>query len=144
ATETLAAGINMPARTTIISTLSKRSDFGFQVLSVNSFRQMSGRAGRRGKDLLGYCVVVNDGKDPYSEAVRLVKSNPDPIMSNFTLSYNMVLNLLKNFNWENIETILQKSFGQYLSNKEVIDLQQDLEEQRKKLKKSLKPYQEKL
>ena len=109
----------MPARTTVISTLSKRGDFGHEVLSANSFTQMTGRAGRRGKDEVGFCVIINDGREPYSEAVRLVKSPPDPIQSNFTLSYNMVLNLLKNFNWNDITNILRKSFGQYLSNKEM-------------------------
>ncbi|RYX97894.1 DEAD/DEAH box helicase, partial [bacterium] len=80
ATETLAAGINMPARTTIISSLSKRGDFGHDILSVNSFMQMTGRAGRRGKDVKGYCVVFDDGRDPYEEAVRLATSPPDPIL----------------------------------------------------------------
>ena len=51
ATETLAAGINMPARTTVISTLSKRTDEGHRLLLSSEFLQMSGRAGRRGKDL---------------------------------------------------------------------------------------------
>jgi superfamily II RNA helicase len=139
ATETLAAGINMPARTTVISTLSKRGDFGHEVLSVNSFRQMTGRAGRRGKDEVGFCVIINDGREPYSEAVRLVKSPPDPIQSNFTLSYNMVLNLLKNFNWKDITNILRRSFGQYLSNKEIIDLRLELEEQQKSIEKSMIP-----
>ncbi len=139
ATETLAAGINMPARTTAISSLSKKGDFGHEVLSANSFTQMTGRAGRRGKDEVGYCVIVNDGRDPYSEAVRLVKSPPDPIQSNFTISYNMVLNLLKNFNWKEIDQILKRSFEQYLSSKEIIDLKIDLEQQQKYLKSEMVP-----
>lgn len=139
ATETLAAGINMPARTTVISTLSKRGDFGHEVLSVNSFRQMTGRAGRRGKDEVGFCVIINDGREPYSEGVRLVKSPPDPIQSNFTLSYNMVLNLLKNFNWKDITNILRRSFGQYLSNREIIDLKLELEQQQKSVENSMVP-----
>jgi superfamily II RNA helicase len=139
ATETLAAGINMPARTTVISTLSKRGDFGHEVLSANSFKQMTGRAGRRGKDEVGFCVVINDGREPYSEAVRLVKSPPDPIQSNFSLSYNMVLNLLKNFTWKDITNILKRSFGQYLSNKDIIDLKMELEQQQKSVEKSLVP-----
>ncbi|MFN8671711.1 MAG: DEAD/DEAH box helicase [Candidatus Sericytochromatia bacterium] len=139
ATETLAAGINMPARTTIISSLSKRGDFGHEILSANSFKQMSGRAGRRGKDTIGYCVVVNDGKQPLSEAIRLVQSEPDPIKSNFTLSYNMVLNLLKNYNYKDINETLQKSFGQYLANKEIIDLKLNLDKKEEKIEKSFVP-----
>lgn len=139
ATETLAAGINMPARTTVISSLSKRGDFGHEVLSVNSFTQMTGRAGRRGKDDVGYCVIVDDGKEPYSEAVRLVQSPPDEIKSNFSISYNMVLNLLRNFTFEDIKNILRKSFGQYVSNKEIIDLKSDLEQQQQSIEKYITP-----
>ncbi|MFN8577432.1 MAG: DEAD/DEAH box helicase [Candidatus Sericytochromatia bacterium] len=139
ATETLAAGINMPARTTVISSLSKRGDYGHEVLSVNSFMQMTGRAGRRGKDTIGYCVVYDDGRDPYSEAVRLATSHPDPINSNFSLSYNMVLNLLKNFKMEEIKTILKKSFGQYLSNRDIIDLRFELEKQQEQISDSVIP-----
>lgn len=139
ATETLAAGINMPARTTVISSLSKRGDYGHEVLSVNSFMQMTGRAGRRGKDTVGYCVVYDDGRDPYTEAVRLATSRPDPINSNFSLSYNMVLNLLKNFRMEDIKNILKRSFGQYLSNKDIIDLRFELEKQQEHISESVIP-----
>ena len=58
ATETLAAGINMPARTTVISTLSKRTDAGHRLLNGSEFLQMSGRAGRRGMDKVGYVLTV--------------------------------------------------------------------------------------
>ncbi len=139
ATETLAAGINMPARTTVISSLSKRGDYGHDVLSVNSFMQMTGRAGRRGKDTIGYCVIFDDGRDPYEEAVRLATSLPDPINSNFSLSYNMVLNLLKNFKMEDIKNILKKSFGQYLSNRDIIDLRLELEKQQENIGESIVP-----
>ena len=58
ATETLAAGINMPARTTVISAISKRTDSGHRMLTANEFLQMSGRAGRRGMDKIGYVVIM--------------------------------------------------------------------------------------
>ena len=58
ATETLAAGINMPARSTVISSISKRTDEGHRILTANEFLQMSGRAGRRGMDEIGYVVIV--------------------------------------------------------------------------------------
>jgi superfamily II RNA helicase len=54
----LAAGINMPARTTVISNLARRSDDGIQLLPHNELLQMAGRAGRRGYDTLGHCVLV--------------------------------------------------------------------------------------
>jgi superfamily II RNA helicase len=55
---TLAAGINMPARTTVISSLARRTDDGIQLLPHNELLQMAGRAGRRGYDTQGHCVVV--------------------------------------------------------------------------------------
>jgi superfamily II RNA helicase len=58
ATETLAAGINMPARSTVISKISKRTNDGHRILTASEFLQMSGRAGRRGMDPVGYVIVV--------------------------------------------------------------------------------------
>src|SRR5262249_61603250 len=70
APETLAAGINMPARTTVISSLSKRTDDGYRVLTASEFLQMSGRAGRRGMDRLGHVVGVADPVRPAPGAPR--------------------------------------------------------------------------
>ena len=75
ATETLAAGINMPARTTIISSISKRTDSGHRTLSANEFLQMSGRAGRRGMDKIGYVVIVGTPFQTPEEVAALVKSS---------------------------------------------------------------------
>lgn len=137
ATETLAAGINMPARTTIINTLSKRTDEGHRLLTVSEFMQMTGRAGRRGKDVLGHCVVVDDEFHSVEEVFGLVKGTPDAISSHFTLSYNMVLNLLRTFSPDDVRPILRRSFGQYLRNQEIIDLKDELESQRQTLSTTL-------
>lgn len=133
ATETLAAGINMPARTTVISSLSKRTDIGHRVLTVNEFTQMTGRAGRRGMDKEGYCVVVGSiYQSPY-QAVELIQGDFDPIESHFSLSYNMVLNLLRHADRKEVRQILQRSFGQYLSNKEMINLNLLMEKKKQAL-----------
>ncbi|MGL4377525.1 MAG: DEAD/DEAH box helicase, partial [Microcoleaceae cyanobacterium] len=95
ATETLAAGINMPARTTVISTLSKRTDRGHRLLNPSEFLQMAGRAGRRGMDELGYVVTVQTPFEGAKEASYLATSKPDALSSQFTPSYGMVLNLLQ-------------------------------------------------
>jgi superfamily II RNA helicase len=133
ATETLAAGINMPARTTVISSLSKRTDVGHRLLTANEFMQMTGRAGRRGKDVVGHAVVLDDGFQTVQEAYGVATAPPNPIESQFTLSYNMVLNLMRNFPWETIREFLKRSFGQYLSNKEIVDLKQNLARQKQEL-----------
>lgn len=137
ATETLAAGINMPARTTVINTLSKRTDVGHRLLTVSEFMQMTGRAGRRGKDVLGHCVVVDDEFHSVEEVFGLVAGTPDAISSHFTLSYNMVLNLLRTFTPDDVRPILRRSFGQYLRNQEIIDLKDELESQRQTLSETL-------
>ncbi|WP_017327560.1 RNA helicase [Synechococcus sp. PCC 7336] len=114
ATETLAAGINMPARTTVISSLSKRTDDGHRLLTASEFLQMSGRAGRRGKDEIGYVVTVQSPFEGAREAAYLATSEADPLVSQFTPSYGMVLNLLQTHSLERTKELIERSFGQYL------------------------------
>ncbi|MTJ06445.1 RNA helicase [Anabaena sp. UHCC 0204] len=125
ATETLAAGINMPARTTVISTLSKRTDNGHRLLNASEFLQMAGRAGRRGMDLQGYVVTLQTPFEGAKEASYLATSQPDPLVSQFTPSYGMVLNLLQTHTIEKARELIERSFGQYMSN---LHLQPDFEE----------------
>lgn len=115
ATETLAAGINMPARTTVISTLSKRTDTGHRLLNASEFLQMAGRAGRRGMDKQGYVVAVQTPFEGSKEAAYLATSKPDPLVSQFTPSYGMVLNLLQTHTLEQTRELIERSFGQYMA-----------------------------
>lgn len=115
ATETLAAGINMPARTTVISTLSKRTDKGHRLLNASEFLQMAGRAGRRGMDELGHVVAVQTRFEGAKEASYLATAKADPLASQFTPSYGMVLNLLQTHTLDEAQELVERSFGQYLS-----------------------------
>ncbi|WP_392533839.1 DEAD/DEAH box helicase [Nostoc sp. C117] len=115
ATETLAAGINMPARTTVISTLSKRTDTGHRLLNASEFLQMAGRAGRRGMDKQGHVVTVQTPFEGSKEAAYLATSKPDPLVSQFTPSYGMVLNLLQTHTIEQARELIERSFGQYMA-----------------------------
>ena len=115
ATETLAAGINMPARSTVIANLSKRTDAGHRLLNASEFLQMSGRAGRRGMDKVGYVVTVQSPYEGSKEAFRLATSPPDPLVSQFTPSYGMVLNLLQVHTLEQAKELIERSFSQYLA-----------------------------
>ncbi len=115
ATETLAAGINMPARTTVISSLSKRTDLGHRLLNASEFLQMAGRAGRRGMDSLGHVVTVQTPFEGAREAAYLATVGADPLVSQFTPSYGMVLNLLQTHTLEEARELIERSFGQYLS-----------------------------
>jgi superfamily II RNA helicase len=94
ATETLAAGMNMPARTAVISSLSKRSDSGRIQLSPNELLQMAGRAGRRGIDERGHVVLIQTPYEGAEECCKLLFAGLEPLVSQFTASYGMVLNLL--------------------------------------------------
>lgn len=115
ATETLAAGINMPARTTVISSLSKRTDQGHRLLFASEFLQMAGRAGRRGMDSQGYVVGVQNRFEGAKEAAYLATVGPDPLVSQFTPSYGMVLNLLQTHTLEQAKDLVERSFGRYLA-----------------------------
>ena len=140
ATETLAAGINMPARTTVISSLSKRTDDGHRLLKPSEFLQMAGRAGRRGMDIRGYVVTVQTRFEGSKEAAYLATSDADPLVSQFTPSYGMVLNLLQTHTLEEAKELVERSFGQYLSTlsllpklKEIEQMQEELTYQQQKL-----------
>lgn len=115
ATETLAAGINMPARSTVISSTSKRTDTGHRMLTANEFLQMSGRAGRRGMDEVGYVTIVGTSFQSPEEVAELVLSDSNPLESRFSPSYSMVLNLLQRFSLDEAKELILKSFGYYSS-----------------------------
>jgi superfamily II RNA helicase len=127
ATETLAAGINMPARTTVISSLSKRTDRGHRLLNASEFLQMAGRAGRRGMDQVGYVVTVQTRFEGASEAAYLATSGADPLISQFSPSYGMVLNLLQTHTLEEARELVERSFGQYLSTLYLKPQQQEID-----------------
>ena len=113
ATETLAAGINMPARSTVISSTSKRTDSGHRMLTASEFLQMSGRAGRRGMDEVGYVTIVGTQFQSPEEVAELVLSDANPLESRFSPSYSMVLNLLQRFSLDEAKELILKSFGYF-------------------------------
>lgn len=114
ATETLAAGINMPARTTIISALSKYTGEGLRPLTGSEMLQMSGRAGRRGMDKAGNVVIGAHPKEPVEMVISLARARPEPLESHFQPSYGMVLNLLQRRPLAAVKELLDRSFGQFL------------------------------
>ena len=121
ATETLAAGINMPARTTVISALSKRTERGHRPLMGSEFLQMAGRAGRRGLDTQGYVVTVQSRFEGVREAGQLATSPADPLVSQFTPSYGMVLNLLQRYDLTKAKELVERSFGRYLATLDLVE-----------------------
>jgi replicative superfamily II helicase len=95
ATETLAAGINMPARTTVICSLAKRGDGStMNLLETSNLLQMAGRAGRRGMDSDGTCVILATPFETHDDAARILTDPIKPITSQFTPSYALCVNLI--------------------------------------------------
>ena len=139
ATETLAAGINMPARTTVISSISKRTDEGHRMLSANEFLQMSGRAGRRGMDEIGYVVIVGTPFQTPEEVATLATSKANPLESKFSPCYSMVLNLLQRFSLDEAKELILKTFGYYSSSDRISPLLVQMEEY-KNIIDALKDY----
>jgi len=127
ATTTLAAGVDFPARTVIITQSSIRKSRDFTDLTSSEVQQIAGRAGRRGKDHVGFAIVT---PSPFIDLGVLTKGltgQPEAIDSQFTISYPMVLNLLKAHPYEHIQGILAKSFAQFQLNQRAALLEQKLE-----------------
>lgn len=133
ATETLAAGINMPARSTVISSTSKRTDSGHRMLTASEFLQMSGRAGRRGMDEVGYVTIVGTPFQSPEEVAELVLSDANPLESRFSPSYSMVLNLLQRFSIDEAKELVMKSFGYFSSGSRLTPLLKQQENFKKEL-----------
>ncbi len=95
ATETLAAGINMPARSTILMSMAKRGDGGsINLLRTSNMLQIAGRAGRRGLDISGTCVIVATPFEGAEEAVTILLNEVEPVISQFNPSYSLAINLV--------------------------------------------------
>lgn len=109
ATTTLAAGLDVPARTVVLPTLMARDGFGTRCLSILEFHQMTGRAGRRGKDNVGFVVLDPDHDKDLLLALKLRNAEPEPIKSAFKISYHQILNLLYRFDLEKTRDILERS-----------------------------------
>ncbi|XP_023643703.1 DExH-box ATP-dependent RNA helicase DExH15 chloroplastic [Capsella rubella] len=152
ATETLAAGINMPARTAVISSLSKKAGNERIQLGPNELFQMAGRAGRRGIDDKGYTVLVQTAFEGAEECCKLVFSGVKPLVSQFTASYGMVLNLVAGSkvtrkssgtddgkvlqagrSLEEAKKLVEKSFGNYVSSNVLVAAKEELAEIDKKI-----------
>ncbi len=114
ATETLALGINMPARTVVLENLSKFDGEGHSLLTPGDYTQLTGRAGRRGIDEQGYGVVLHSRFVDFSQVVKIAETGAHPLTSSFRPTYNMAANLIANYPQERAEELLNASFAQYL------------------------------
>ncbi len=122
ATETLALGINMPARTVVLEKLTKYNGEGHADLTAGEYTQLTGRAGRRGIDVEGHAVVVwAPGMDPRAVA-GLASRRTYPLRSSFRPSYNMAVNLVDRLGHHAARDLLEQSFAQYQANGAVVGM----------------------
>ena len=126
ATETLALGINMPARTVVIEKLSKWNGETHADITPGEYTQLTGRAGRRGLDTEGHGVVMwQPGTDP-RELAGLASTRTYPLRSSFRPSYNMAVNLVDQFGRVVARELLEQSFAQFQADKAVVGLARQL------------------
>jgi ATP-dependent RNA helicase HelY len=126
ATETLALGINMPARSVVIEKLSKWNGETHADITPGEYTQLTGRAGRRGIDVEGHGVVLwQQGFDPTSVA-GLASTRTYPLKSSFRPSYNMAVNLVHQVGRATARELLESSFAQFQADKAVVGLARQL------------------
>jgi ATP-dependent RNA helicase HelY len=126
ATETLALGINMPARSVVLDRLSKWNGETHADVTPGEYTQLTGRAGRRGIDVEGHGVVVwEPGLDPQAVA-GLASTRTYPLRSSFRPSYNMAVNLVRQFGRDRARELLESSFAQFQADRAVVGLARQL------------------
>jgi ATP-dependent RNA helicase HelY len=113
ATETLALGVNMPARSVALEKFSKYSDAGRRYLTSGEYAQMTGRAGRRGLDDEGHAIVCFAQEISLMDVGRVAISHPSELHSSFRPTYNFTANLIDHFEIEMALEVVQRSFAQF-------------------------------
>ncbi|WP_447002813.1 DEAD/DEAH box helicase [Saccharothrix isguenensis] len=133
ATETLALGINMPARTVVLEKLVKYNGEAHVDLTPGEYTQLTGRAGRRGIDVEGHAVVVwQPGVDPKAVG-GLASTRTYPLRSSFRPGYNMAVNLVNQLGASAARDILEQSFAQFQADRSVVGLARRIERNREAL-----------
>ncbi|EYT66762.1 MULTISPECIES: DEAD/DEAH box helicase [Curtobacterium] len=133
ATETLALGVNMPARTVVLEKLEKFNGEARVPITPGEYTQLTGRAGRRGIDVEGHSVIQwTDGLDPQAVA-SLASRRTYPLNSSFKPTYNMAVNLIDQFGRQRTREVLETSFAQFQADRSVVDLARKVRSQQESL-----------
>lgn len=135
ATETLALGINMPARTVVIEKLTKFTGERHEFLTAGEYTQLTGRAGRRGIDDLGRAVVLWSPFVSFEEVANLAASRTFFLRSAFRPTFNMAANLVRRYPEDDAYRLLNRSFAQYQADRSVVQLERRLSERRTDLER---------
>ena len=123
ATATVAAGVDFPARTVVLTGAEARTGNGWRQLTASELQQMTGRAGRRGRDNVGFIVAAPGMHQDPERIASLLRSSPDPLISQFRATYNTLLNLLDAFgNFAQVREIVEKSFAHREGARQIVAL----------------------
>ena len=125
ATSTVAAGVDFPARTVVMSNTDARSSQGWRPLSASQLQQMTGRAGRRGRDRVGFIVMAPAQHQDPERVAKLLTAPPDPLQSQFRATYSTLLNLLDAYgSFAQVRAIAEKSFAYRDTGQRIAHLEQ--------------------
>ncbi len=133
ATETLALGVNMPARSVVIERLTKFTGEARAFLTPGEYTQLTGRAGRRGIDELGYAIVLWSPFVPFDQVASLASSRTYGLRSAFRPTYNMAVNLVRRYEPSDAHHLLNLSFAQFQADQAVVRFEARIERQQERL-----------
>lgn len=136
ATETLALGVNMPARSVVIEKLTKFTGERHEFLTPGEYTQLTGRAGRRGIDEMGYAVVLWSPFVTFDQVAALAGRGTDPLVSAFRPTFNMAANLVARYDRETAHRLLNLSFAQFRADRDVVALERELTRARGRLERA--------
>ena len=138
ATATVAAGVDFPARSVVLTGADARTGNGWRVLSASELQQMTGRAGRRGRDNVGFVIAAPGLHQDPERIAQLLKAPPDPLVSQFRATYTTLLNLLDAYGtFSGVREIIERSFAYRDLAKQVHQLQRVRAESEQKIEDKL-------
>jgi ATP-dependent RNA helicase HelY len=139
ATATVAAGVDFPARTVVLTGADARTGSGWRMLTASELQQMTGRAGRRGKDNVGFVVAAPGLHQDPETIAKLLKAPPDPLLSQFRATYTTLLNLLDAYGrFAPVREIAEKSFAHRESAQAIARLERQMFDSREQMTVKLK------
>jgi ATP-dependent RNA helicase HelY len=142
ATATVAAGVDFPARTVVLTGADARTGNGWRMLTASELQQMTGRAGRRGKDNVGFIVAAPGLHQDPQRIAELLKAPPDPLLSQFRATYTTLLNLLDAYgSFAPVREIAEKSFAHREAAQRIARLERDKTENENEIRMRLQQAQ---
>ena len=138
ATATVAAGVDFPARTVVLTGADARTGSGWRQLTASELQQMTGRAGRRGRDRVGFVVAAPGLHQDPQRIVELLRAKPDPLVSQFRATYSTLLNLLDAYgNFAQVREIAEKSFAHREAAQQIVRLEKERNEREAAIRSTL-------